>query len=452
MRESLKTGSQEEVLSMKSSVVKQVKQLTITFPPEMLKPSAEASVVFSALADVTTACRSYGRVSTRDALPDSLKCYATGIGVEAKVVGEMSIAALYAINYDGHPCKEPIQSTECELVSELIGTTIQGKIEGRGQNQYEISYQPNVKGRHQLHVKIEGQHIRANPFTISAKSSVEKLGTLILTVCGVWGPWGVAINQRGEVIVAEWTGYCVSIFSSNGDKIRTFGTRGSGQGQFEHPRGVAVDDDGNIFVADADNDRIQKFTPEGQFLAAVGSRGKGFSQFSSPSGIAFNSANKMVYIADSENHRIQVLNSDLTFGYCFGKLGSGMGKFDHPYGIACSSTGKVYVADWYNHHIQVFTGEGMFLRVFGWRGDGMRSLLKPVGVALDSNDTVYVSERDNHRVSVFTSEGRFVTSFGSYGVEQGVEPGQLSSPRGVAVDNCGVVYVCDLVDNLIHVF
>ena len=42
MKESLKTGSQEEVLSMKTAVVKQVKELTTTFPPDMLKPSAEA--------------------------------------------------------------------------------------------------------------------------------------------------------------------------------------------------------------------------------------------------------------------------------------------------------------------------------------------------------------------------------------------------------------------------
>ena len=73
MRESLKTGSQEEVLSTKSSVVKQVKELTTTFPPDMLKPSTEADVIFSALADLTTACQNYGLVSA-PGLPDPSKC------------------------------------------------------------------------------------------------------------------------------------------------------------------------------------------------------------------------------------------------------------------------------------------------------------------------------------------------------------------------------------------
>ena len=54
MKESLKTGSHEEVLSMKSSVVK---ELTTTFPPDMLKPSTEADTIFLALEDVTTTCR-----------------------------------------------------------------------------------------------------------------------------------------------------------------------------------------------------------------------------------------------------------------------------------------------------------------------------------------------------------------------------------------------------------
>ena len=439
MRESLKTGSQEEVLLMKSSVVKQVKELTTTFPPDMLKPSTEADAIFSALADVATACRNYGQVSA-PGLPDPSKCHATGKGIEAAVVGEMSTAVLQAVNFKGQPCEEPIQSSECELVSELSGTRTRGSVERKGQSQYEINYQPTIKGRHQLLVKVEGQHIRGSPFTISAKSPVEKLGTPILTLHRVNGPWGVAINQRGEVIVAEYDGHCVSVFSPSGEKVRTFGTRGSGQGQFWYPCGVAVDDEWNILVADGVHHRIQKFTPEGQFLTAVGAKGKGPLQFDLPTDIVLNAANKKVYVTDSNNHRVQVLNSDLTFSSSFGKPGSGKGQFDSPCGIACDSTGKVYVADYNNLCVQVFSAEGKFLKMFGRWGDGRGELNWPEGVAIDSNDMVYVSEWANSRVSVFTSEGVFVTSFDSYG--EG--PGQFKYPYGVAVDNSGVVYVCDL--------
>jgi DNA-binding beta-propeller fold protein YncE len=38
-----------------------------------------------------------------------------------------------------------------------------------------------------------------------------------------------------------------------------WGSSGSGGGQFYGPTGVAVDQDGNVYVADSDNNRIQKF-------------------------------------------------------------------------------------------------------------------------------------------------------------------------------------------------
>ena len=161
---------------------------------------------------------------------------------------------------------------------------------GKGFNLYEISYQPTLKGRHQLHIKVNKQHIKGSPFSVavSSKSSAEKLGASILTIGGILEPFGVAVNKRGEVIVTEREGHCVSIFTPSGEKLRSFGTHGSGQGQFEDPRGVTVDNDGNILVADRSNNRIQKFTADGQFLTAVGNklRDNGPLQFYNPFGIA----------------------------------------------------------------------------------------------------------------------------------------------------------------------
>ena len=93
----------------------------------------------------------------------------------------------------------------------------------------------------------------------------------------------MAVNQRGEVIVAEYGGHCISIFSPTGEKLRSFGSQGSGQGQFSGPRGVAVDDDGSILVADAGNNRIQKFTSDGAFVVAVS---KGTVNLINPLGIS----------------------------------------------------------------------------------------------------------------------------------------------------------------------
>ena len=447
MRESIKAGNESNVLMMKTNTVHQVKELTTPFQPDTLKPNTEADLVFSALADLTAMCQSYGQVFASGS-PDPSKCHTTGKGLEEAVVGEKSTAILHVVSCEGKPCEEPIESLKCELVSEITGTRASCSVKRRGQSQYEISYQPTIKGRHQLHIKVEGQHVRGSPSSVAVKSPVEKLGTPILTLGGMRGPWGVAINQRGEVVVTECDRHCVSVFSPNGEKLRSFGTRGSGQGQFKYPFGVAVDGEGNILVDDFNNNRIQKFTAEGQFLSAVGTKGSGPLQFWYPTGIAFNTSNNKVYVAGNSNHHVQVLNSDLTFSSTFGKQGSDKGQFNYPKGIACDSTGKVYVADTNNHRIQVFTAEGKFSRMFGRRGQGRGELDRPYCVAVDTSGIVYVSEIGNNRVSVFTSEGQFVTSFGSVG--EG--PGKFIDPHGLAVDNNGVVYVCDCDNNRVQVF
>ena len=443
VRKSLETKSQGDILMMKRNIVKQVKELTTPFQPDTLKPNTEANMRFFSSPDVTTACRNYGKVYTPGD-PDPSQCQATGRGLESAIVGEKSTAILQTMDFSSEPCSRPIRSLECELVSEITGSRVIGNVERR-QNQYEIEYWPTVKGKHQFHVKVEGQHIRGSPFSVVVKQPVEKLGNPILIIDRVEGPWGVALNQRGEVVVTEHNEHRISVF---GKKLRSFGTQGSGHGQFKYPHGVSVDSEVNILVADAGNHRIQKFTPTGEFLTVVGTEGSGPLQFYHPYNITFNTTNNKLYVIDRFNHRIQVLNSDLTFSSTFGKKGIGKGQFNSPWSIACDSTGKVYVTDSSNHRIQVFTAGGKFLRMFGRYGEGRGELNGPAGITVDTNDIVYVSECINGRVSVFTCEGQFVTSFG----RKGKGPGEFNFPAGLAVDNCGVVYVCDCVNNRIQCF
>ena len=448
VRESLKTSSRGEVLNMKTTIIKQVKDLTTPLQPDVSKPKAEANVKFVPSTDITALCQNYGRIGV-PGRPDPSQCHGTGKGLEVAVVGEKSTAIIQANDFQGEPCEKQAALLQYELVSELTSAVARGDVRRRGKSQYEISYQPTIKGRHQLHIKVEGQHIRGSPFSVAVKLPLKKLGSPILTIDGVNRPQGVAINKKGEIMVAESGGHCVSVFTlHNGRKLRSFGIRGSVHGQFEHPHGVTVDGEENVLVVDCSNHRIQKFTANGQFLTAVGTYGDGPLQFNNPCGIAWNTYNNKVYVADTINHRIQVLNSDLTFSYNLGKEGSGKGQFSFPYGVSFDDSGKVYVADSQNHRIQVFTAEGKFVRMFVKHGRGRGELNSPTSTAIDTNRVVYVCESSNHRISVFTPEGQFVTSFGG----EGKGPGKFIDPYGVAVDNSGVVYVCDRLNNRVQLF
>ena len=170
MRESLKTSSQGEVMKMKTTIIKQVKELTATFQPDVLKPNTEAGLKFEVSAHVIVMIQNYGQICVPGS-PDPLQCHATGKGVEVAVIGEKSTAIVQANDFKGKPCEKQV-SLQCELISELTDAVVRGNIRRRGKSWYEINYQPTIKGRHQLHIKIKDQHIRRSPFPVTAKMPV----------------------------------------------------------------------------------------------------------------------------------------------------------------------------------------------------------------------------------------------------------------------------------------
>ena len=66
-------------------------------------------------------------------------------------------------------------------------------------------------------------------------------------------------DGSGNVYVADSGNHRIQKFSSSGGFLAKWGTKGSGDGQFNFPEGVAVDGSGNVYVTDSRKHRIQKF-------------------------------------------------------------------------------------------------------------------------------------------------------------------------------------------------
>lgn len=90
---------------------------------------------------------------------------------------------------------------------------------------------------------------------------------------------------EGSDVLTESREYGILKISPSGQSIR-WGKYGSGDGEFNDPQGLAVDDDGNLYVADTVNNRIQKFTADGKFIASWGVHGDGNGEFNGLQDIA----------------------------------------------------------------------------------------------------------------------------------------------------------------------
>ena len=398
---SLKTGSQEEILALKASTLKQLQVLTTDLKVDTVEPQ-ESAILRLVMDNLEDTCKGLGVVEESELRPD--ECQVTGEGLEFAVVGESVNVTLKVVNNKGKATTIP-RNVTAELVTVSDQSSVKCNVSGAKESTCSIDYVPQKRGEHQLHVKIAGKHVHNSPFTVTVMPALTCFEQPIATFPDLERPWGVAITSKRQLVVVENGRNCVSILTLEGKKIRSFGTAGSANGRFNYPGGVAIDNEDNIYIADANNHRIQKFGEDGHFIAAVGGRGSNQLQFNSPYGITFNKKDGKLYVCDSNNMRLQVLTTGLQYSGSIGSQGSGNGQFSQLLDVAFDSKGQMYVADNGNNRIHVFSAEGQYCHTFG-----MNILQGPYGVTIDMTGRVYVVEHVAKRISIFTSGGECIRS------------------------------------------
>jgi DNA-binding beta-propeller fold protein YncE len=106
-------------------------------------------------------------------------------------------------------------------------------------------------------------------------------------------PTGLAVDEEGNLYVADTLNNRIEIFDADGKFISTFGKAGDGPGYFARPKGVAIDGDGQIWVADGMQDRVQVFNQEAQLLISFGGHGLLPGQFQGIVNIAIDKNNRV---------------------------------------------------------------------------------------------------------------------------------------------------------------
>ena len=169
-------------------------------------------------------------------------------------------------------------------------------------------------------------------------------------------PTDVAWDAQGNIYVADGYGNSrVAKYDRNGKWIKNWGSRGTGEGQFNIVHGIAIDAQGNVYVGDEGNKRIQVFDGEGTFKTQ-------FQNVGAPTALCITrGAQQVLYVAHTGDpdgmEDAAIYKVDLQ-GKVLGKFGSA-GKLPKEFGLVnsidCRNENELLVGELSNWRVQKLT-------------------------------------------------------------------------------------------------
>ncbi len=144
-------------------------------------------------------------------------------------------------------------------------------------------------------------------------------------------------------------------------------------------------------------------------------------------------------------------------GYSTGGGIAAAAQIELAYSVAADAIGNIYIADSWNHRIRKITPEGSIQDFAGngtkgYSGDNgpaiSATMNLPRGLAVDASGNVYVSDSGNNVIRKIQTNGVIQTIVGNGQMgDQGdggpASQASLRTPRGLAVDASGNLYIAD---------
>ena len=209
---------------------------------------------------------------------------------------------------------------------------------------------------------------------------------VFVIVGGIHGIW---ISSQDQVYCTDAMDHTVHKFTTEGELLATLGTPGQpgAPGKpFNMPtKAVVLFPSGEIFVSDGyGQERVHRFSPDGNLLLSWGSKGTGPGQFDTPHSIWVDRRGR-VLVADRANNRIQVFDANGTF------LSEWTG-LSWPNDFYVDQDDNVYIAEAHNG-ISIFNLDGELLARWGEKGTAPGQFSEmPHGLCVDSHGDLYVCE------------------------------------------------------------
>ncbi|MFZ5563050.1 MAG: fibronectin type III domain-containing protein [Thermodesulfobacteriota bacterium] len=255
-------------------------------------------------------------------------------------------------------------------------------------------------------------------------------------------PVAVVVDETNTLYVVRSTGSSsgvVTIFNqTTGAAVDIGGKEKEWKDILRHPTGVALYGD-RLYVTDAGLDRIAVFSRTGRFLESYGSKGSGPGEFADPAGLFVYKG--VIYVADTGNNRIQLLGENGVFLSEVGPSAELEKRLEKPIQVAVDPMGRVYAVT-ARGQIKVYAADGSFTQAapfvsvsairidregifvadgaglsikkygfsfepmftFGARGSGRAQFLEISSLFVTRDGEVYVADSKAGRIQIFLPE------------------------------------------------
>ena len=334
---------------------------------------------------------------------------------------------------DGLECKFNVEvfMEPAEKVSSLI-------VCDREDGRIPVKFTPKVPCFFKISVKINGEELATSPLTIQVKKRlIQVVGELDLKGEIPVNPRGIAVNSKGLLAVGDEERHCILIYDKEGKYVRKLGCYGNNAGQFNRPIYITFINDDEILVVEELNHRIQQFNVHtGNTVKSFGKKGTGDGEIGNPASVCMDDEGHFV-VADLNNQRIQVLSQNGDPVFKFGD--SGPEKLYYPFDCIYYQNNFI-VSDSCNHCLKVFDRTGKFLHKIGTNGQ----LKFPWGLCIEkcgNHQNLLVCDHNNGRIDQFTMEGCFT----------GKTVANVKGPTTITTTPDGRILVCDLTAKKIYV-
>ena len=394
----IESTSDQDLMSIHTQLETKMKEEEKRHRELSLKPTATADIICN-LPSPDAIPKDLGSLFDQSTSPTLLHMSSCEVGSPVVLSVAAPTASLADVSADLKTVVKPSSSVKCGVVQNGVGV-------------YSISVTPQVRGRHDLMVRVKNEEITGSPFRVLVKIPPIQLGQDVREIAKVNQPWGIAINNNQQLVVAEGGSEKITIMERDGKKVQTIECA-----EFKEPRGVAAAVDGAIYVTDSGAQCLFKFNSKGKLIKTVQ------NELQMPYSVKI--IQNQLYVVDHDNSQVKIFDME-----CNVVATIQVKEYPNPMDITEGPDGLLYVAG--ARKISVYSHDGVFIHHLNLQPSSLK-LVEFWGICYDSAGHIIASDYVNG-VYVFQPSGECVSHVASGGV--------IQSPAGVTVDEDGFVYVC----------